>query len=168
MTQPQGQSGDYLLSAKSVRFRRDGDGTVRMEGHGQERVVAGVQGAFPLTRPAGMVSLRDDDGREIGLLDDVGALDRDSRRIVREELDRAYFMPRIEGIEDIKEALSVVEWRVVTNRGPRTFVVRHVRKNVRRIGPRRYMVKDVDGNRYEIRDCLNLPPAAQKLIEPYL
>ena len=77
-------------------------------------------------------------------------------------------MPRITDIHSIKETLNVEEWDVETNKGPRTFQVRHARQNVRRLGPRRFAIKDVDGNRYSVRDWINLPPQAQKLFDPYL
>ena len=77
-------------------------------------------------------------------------------------------MPRVTDILDLRERMNGVEWEVQTNRGPRSFQVRHVRWSVRRIGPRRLVIKDVDGNRYEIRDWMQLSPASQKLLEPYL
>ena len=130
--------------------------------------VGSVMSVFPLTRPARMVALRDADGDEIGILDDVRKLDPASRGIMAEELERAYFMPAINDILDVREELRVVTWDVVTDKGPRTFQVRHVRQNVRRMGRRRLVIKDVDGNRYEIRDWLKLPPFAQKMIQIYL
>ena len=112
--------------------------------------------------------IRDEEGTEIGLLDDVRGLDPDSQRIIRDELERSYFMPRITDVLDVREELNVVIWEVETNRGPRKFEVRHVRQNIRRMGRRRLVIKDVDGNRYEIRDWIKLPPLAQKLIQNYL
>jgi len=157
-----------LYEAKRVSFRRTADGDVVLIEDGQERLIANIVSAFPLTHPRRMVSLRDAEGREIGILDHVRDLDGDSRQIVRDELDRSYFMPRIKDIVDVHEKLGVTTWEVETNRGPRTFQVRKVQQNVRRIGPRRYVVRDVDGNRYEIRDWTALPAPAQKLIEGYV
>ena len=159
---------EILIRAADVRFTRNAEGRVVMASGGETRVVGNVMSAFPLTSAGRMVSVRDQEGQELGLLDDVHGLDPDSREIVREELERSYFMPRVKDILDIKEELNVVTWEVVTNRGPRTFDVRHVRQNVRRMGPRRLVIKDVDGNRYEIRDWMNLPPLAQRLIQIYL
>lgn len=157
-----------VLRGESLRFTRDPDGRVLMHRAGTTTPVGAVMSAFPLTRPARMVSLRDEEGAEIGLLEDVRQLDPDSQRVIREELERSYFMPRITDVFDIREELNVVIWEVETNRGPRKFEVRHVRQNVRRMGRRRLVIKDVDGNRYEIRDWIKLPPLAQKLIQNYL
>ena len=168
MTETKGQDESYLLSPADVRFRRNEQGDVIMETGGRTQVVARVISAFPLTHFDGMVSLRDEQGREIAILEAAGKLDDESLEIVTEALERSYFMPRIVDISDITERLNVVEWDIETDRGPRAFQVRHVRQNIRRIGPRRFMIKDVDGNRYEIRDWLDLPPAAQRQLEPYL
>ena len=162
------QDEDLLLLGDQVQFRRDDEGNVLLQVDGREQVVANVTGAFPLSRRQNMISLRDREGREIGILDDVRKLDEQSRTIVKLELERSYFMPRIMDIFSVKEALSVVTWEVRTNKGLRTIEIRHVRKNIQRIGQRRFVIKDVDGNRYEIRDWINLPSHGQKLIEPYL
>jgi len=158
----------FVISAKDVRFRRAEDGTVLMRAGEEETPIATLVGAFPLTHPQGMIALRDLQGEEIGILDCVEGLDEESRKIVREGLERSYFMPRITDILDIQESLNVVEWEVQTNKGPRSFEVRNVRKNIRRFGSRRLVIRDVDANRYEIRDWMQLPPYAQKLLEPYM
>jgi hypothetical protein len=158
----------FLLNAAEVRFRRDEDGRVQMLRDGGSTAVSGLVAAFPLSRRRRMIAVRDREGREIGILDDTRQLDDTSQAIVRYELERSYFMPRILDVLDIEENLSVVEWQVETDKGPRRFQARGVRKNIRRVGRRRLVIKDVDGNRYEIPDWTDLPAAAQRLIEPYL
>jgi len=157
-----------IIRAGTVKFSRDADGRVILHRGGQSQPVGSIMSAFPLTSPAKMVSIRDEEGTEIGLLDDIRGLDPDSQRIIRDELERSYFMPRVTDVRDVREELNVVIWEVETNRGPRKFEVRHVRQNIRRMGRRRLVIKDVDGNRYEIRDWIKLPPLAQKLIQNYL
>ena len=161
------ETGDFLIKAPDVRFARNAEGRVILRRGGERLVVGNVLSAFPLTRPGRMVSIRDEQGEEVGVLDDVHALDPESRHILLDELERSYFMPRITDIVAVKEDLGVVSWEVETNRGPRTFDVRRVRQNVRRMGLRRLVIKDVDGNRYEIRDWQELPSAAQRLIQVY-
>lgn len=158
----------FVFDAAEVRIERDRDGRLILHREGQREPLGAVMAAFPLTRPGRMVSLRDLEGEEIGLLDDVARLDPESREVMTEELERAYFMPAIGDILDLREELGVVTWDVETDRGPRSFQVRRVRQNIRKMGRRRLVIKDVDGNRYEIRDWLRLPPHAQKLIQVYL
>ena len=96
------------------------------------------------------------------------ALDEISRQIVVEELERTYFMPRITDVYDIHDDLGVVSWEVATDKGDRSFHVRNIRQNVRKMGRRRLVIRDVDGNRYEIRDWARPPAPPEKLLEPYL
>lgn len=156
------------FQAADLRVERDEDGRLTLHLSDGAHPVGSVMSAFPLTRPGTMVSFRDEEGEEIGILDDVRQLDPASRQIMAHELERSYFMPAITDILDITEELGVVSWEVETNRGQRTFQVRHVRRNIRKMGRRRLVIKDVDGNRYEIGDWLKLPPLAQKLIQVYL
>jgi hypothetical protein len=162
------QDDDFVLPAADVRIERDGDGHLVLHLREEARAVGSVVSAFPLTQPGSMVSLRDEEGVEIGILEDVRKLEPASCEIMTEELERAYFMPTITDILDIEEELGVVIWEVETDKGPRTFQVRSIRQNVRKMGGRRLVIKDVDGNRYEVADWLKLPPLAQKLIQSYL
>jgi len=159
---------DFFISAAQVRFERDPEGNPRLVLDGRPRPLGNVMAAFPLTERTRMISLRDQEGQEIGILDDVAGLDEASRQIITEELERTYFMPRIQDIFDIDEEHRVLTWEVETDRGPRTFQVRHVRQNVRKMGHRRLIIKDVDGNRYEIRDWQRLTPVARRFIEEYI
>jgi len=162
------QDDHFVLSAAEARFSRNDEGRLLLLMAETRQALGSVMAAFPLTRTGQMISLRDEEGREIAILDDIRKLDPQSRKIMREELERSYFMPRIVDIIDVREELGVVTWEVETNRGPRTFQVRHVRQNVRRMGRRRFVIKDVDGNRYEISDWSELPAPAVRLIRNYL
>ena len=159
---------DFLLQPSDIRFGRGGDGQIVMSLRGRVVAVGNVMAASPITDPRRMVSIRDDRGEEIGILPDVDALDPISRQVIADELERAYFMPRITDILDVHEDLGVVSWLVETDKGERTFHVRTIRQNVRKIGRRRLVIKDVDGNRYEISDWAALPGPAEKLLQPYL
>ena len=159
---------NFLLDPAILRFRRDSEGNVILLRGQDSCLVGSVTAVFPLTDPNSLVSLRDPDGNEIGIIDGATKLDHDSRKIVRQELDRSYFMPQITDIHEIDEQHNLVLWRVETNRGLRDFYVRHLRQNMRRIGLRRHVVKDVDGNRYEIADWATLPTGAQHILEPYI
>ena len=158
----------FILKASDLRFGRAADDRVVLKIGDTMRAVGSVMAAFPLTDPYGMVALRDDNGDEIGILDDVRQLDPVSQKIIAEELERSYFMPKITDILDIEEELGVETWEVETDKGQRTFQVRNVRQNVRKLGRRRLVIKDVDGNRYEIRDWQGLPPVARRFLEEYI
>jgi len=161
-------AGTMLLDANDVRFERDSEDQVRMRRGGETHNVGTVAMAFPLSNPKRMVVVRDESGGEMGILDDLRGLDADSRGVIKEELEKSYFMPRIVDVERIEEELNVVTWRVATDRGPRTFLVRATRTSIRKLGGRRLIIRDVDGNRFLISDWLELPPRARRLVEEHL
>ena len=91
-----------------------------------------------------------------GVIRSSSELDAESRRVVEEELNRRYFMPIIRRIRKVVERFGVVEWHVDTERGPCQFTTRDLRENVLRLGAARYIISDVDENRYEIPDTSRL------------
>lgn len=157
-----------MIRASDVRFERQGQDDIVLRTGSRTRRIGNVVTAFPLSSPNRMVQLRDEEGREIGILDDIRDLDKDSRRILQERLDRSYFMPRILDVEGMELDLGVETWKVVTDKGPRTFMVRNPRANVRKMGRQRLIIKDVDGNRYDLRNWTRLSPRAQRLIQGHL
>ena len=127
-----------------------------------------VKRAFPLTRDDCFIVVQDRKGKEIGSLARLDALDRDSRQAVEDELERAYFTPRIQRIAKVTVANRVPRWEVETDRGPRAFEIYSSRRDVRLLGDGRILVQDADGNRYEILDYRRLDPASQALVEEML
>ena len=124
-----------------------------------------VKRAFPLTRDDCFIVVQDREGKEIGSLARLDALDRDSRQAVEDELERAYFTPRIQRIAKVTTTNRVPRWEVETDRGPRTFEIYSGRRDVRLLGAGRILVQDADGNRYEIPDYRHLDPASRALVE---
>lgn len=157
-----------IVDGKTLKIRRDTYGHPVASLDGQDVVLSHILSIYPISNKAKYLALRDQQGKEIGILDSIEKLDNESKSIVWEELERSYFLPRIKDIHSINEKLSVLTWEVSTNRGFRAFQVRNPRKNVRIVTNRRFIVKDVDGNRYEIRNIGNLPARAQTLMAEFI
>ncbi len=124
-----------------------------------------VKRAFPLTADDCFIVVQDREGMEIGSLARLDALDPASRQAVEEELERAYFTPRIQRIAKVTTAHRVPRWEVETDRGPRAFEIYSSRRDVRVLDGGRVLVQDADGNRYEIPDYRRLDPASRALVE---
>jgi hypothetical protein len=155
-----------LLDPRGVRFRYDGFGDLMLEveGDGAHAQVQ-VRRGFPLSDEGHFLSVRDRDGRELGMLRDVGELDGESARILAAELERIYFVPRITRVVRIEERFHIPRWEVETDRGPRVFEIRSGRSDVRVLPAGRILIRDADGNPYEIPDCLRLDEASRALVE---
>ncbi len=162
--QTQDSTAPRMLKPEEVKLRRDEDDRVYAEIAGESVPVKRVAAAFPLTEPHRMVNLFGQEGTLIGIITEMRHMDNASARILAEELEKAYFMPKITDIFAVEEKLGIEHWDVQTNKGPRIFQVRDTRRNIRRLTPTRFVIKDVDANRYEIRDWTALPRAAQGLI----
>jgi hypothetical protein len=131
-------------------------------------VRVGIVRAFPLSDPSHFLSVRDGQGKEIGLITDPDTLRPEDRVLVERELERRYFVPAVARIVSAKERFGTVEWTMETDRGVVRFTTRNLRENVQRPTPGRIILNDVDGNRYDIRDLDQLGAASQELLFRHL
>lgn len=158
-----------VLDPKAIVIRSDRHGgvSVRLPDGTTLHQVRLVE-AFPVMRRRRFVVLYDRHGQEIGILGKVKGLDPESEQVVRTALDRSYFLSRITAIERIEERYGVATWHVTTDRGPRVFEVRSRSESVWWLGASRILIKDPDGNRYEIRDLNKLDPRSRILAELHI
>lgn len=105
--------------------------------------------------------------KEIGVVRDIQKIDPQSRKIVEEELEMMYFIPKITRINRIRSERGSYKWMVETDRGEREFDVRH-REDIRIIESNRVIVKDVDGNRFEIPNYSRLDSHSRSMLERYM
>jgi len=156
-----------LLDPSLISFRRDDFQDlvlVRPEGE-----VVGIRlvRALPCSGRQRMVSVRSSEGEEVGIVADLKTLDAGSRRLVEAELERCYFVPRIVRVLAVEERFHVPIWDVETDRGRRHFEIRSGQRDVQVSGGR-ILIRDADGNHYEIPDYRRLDRQSQTLIESQL
>jgi len=123
-----------------------------------------VMCSFPLSRPYDYVSLRDMANREIGLIENLHDLDRASRRIAEEEIERRYFLPEITAVYKLDSHFGTYDWEVETDRGRRSFLVRGRSENIVYVPPHRVVITDVLGNRYQVSDYTKLDRRSAALL----
>ena len=138
-----------ILDPKKIRIYRNRYGDLVLNVNGIERRVSRVVRAFPITMPWRYIIFIDENGEEIGLLKSFKGLDNGSAKVLREELEKRYFIPKITKIHEIREEFGVLVWKTETDKGPRTFEVTS-RRNIKRISGGRILVRDGDDNLYEI------------------
>ena len=120
--------------------------------------------SFPFSKPSTFIVFRGHDNEEIGVLEDVAALDRKSRKVLEAELEKTYFVPKITRVNDIEDDLGVPKWNVETDRGPRRFELKS-REDAHSLGRGRVLIKDIDGNKYEIPNRQKLDAQSRALLE---
>jgi len=123
---------------------------------------------FPLSEPEKWIAVLDKEGKEIGVLPDLKDIAPEELACVREELSRRYLVPQILRILTCRDRFDMAEWTVETDRGQITFLTRNLREQVQQPFPRRFVVMDVEGNRYDIPDLNALDPESRRLLEERL
>lgn len=124
--------------------------------------------AFPLSDAGHYVGILQEGGLEIGIIRDLRELDQESRALIKAELRKRYFTPIITDITSIKTEFGLHYWDVDTDKGSRQFIIRSLRESVFEISPNRYLLHDVYGNRFEIRDVNALDKKSRARIERLL
>lgn len=112
--------------------------------------------AFPLSHPDENLVLRDGGGTELGVLETLQQLPEAAQKLANEQLARRYFLPKITKINSIFERFGSSIWDVETDRGPVTISSKPMNESLFEIAPRRYILRDLQENRYEIRDVSQL------------
>jgi hypothetical protein len=160
---------ECFLDPRSVRVSRNASGRLVLTiGMGVDEFedVRPVC-AFPLSAPEQHVSLMDSEGREIGVVRDLGELDPESRRVLREEREMVYLTTRVEAIKSVTSRYGIGTWELETDRGPRTIHVR-LRGDVRPLPGGRVVLTDIHGVKYEISDVAGLDERSRGFLETEL
>jgi hypothetical protein len=105
--------------------------------------------AFPLTAPDRQIVLLDAEDRELGVIQELKRLDRESREAIEAELEIAYLVAHVTAIHSVRSRFGVTTWELDTDRGPRTAHVKE-RSDIRPLPNGRIILTDVHGVQYEI------------------
>lgn len=163
------------LKPENVSFERHGDtlsltvtdGDVSVQ---YPRVV--LRSCFPVSDTAAFLSVRDANAEkqpEIGIIEDWTELKPKDREAVAAELSLYYLVPKIKRIDEIKEELGFLYWKVETDKGPQEFVMRNsITHNTRQVSEHHWLIIDVNDARHEIEDFTRLDVRSQKLLERFL
>ena len=123
-----------------------------------------VRRAFPWSRPGKFVSIRDTEGKELLLIEDLDALPSQQRKLLERWLADTSFIPRITKVHDVDLRFGYQQWKVETDRGPADFRVQE-REDIRFLPDGRFRVKDADGNVYELPPVQELDEPSRKAME---
>jgi len=161
-----------ILDPKRVKIYKDEFNILKLElnnnGDGTKCSAIEVAMGFPLTNPDIFISLVElKDGKkekEIGIIEDVKKLDSKSKKVLKAELKRAYFMPQITRINRMKENHGIMKFNVETDKGQREFETKY-KEDIRKLKGGHIVIKDSDGNRYEIKDFRKLDQRSIGLLD---
>ena len=145
------------LNPETTIFETAPDGTLRVTVP-DKRCGLQVEAmrAFPLSHPEEYIVLRDGKNDEIGIVRSLREMPPAAAALLHEQLRRRYFLPRITAIYDIAERFGSSVWELETDRGRCTVTTKAMNEAVSEIEAGRYLITDVEGNRYEVRDLSDL------------
>lgn len=124
--------------------------------------------SFPFDRPFEYISLQNKDQEEIGLIRTLEVFPEDERELIKGELERKYFTPKVKKIITLKEARGFSFWKILTDAGELSFTVQDTSKSIAKIGRDRAFIFDISSNRYEIESLSGLDKKSARKLELYL
>jgi hypothetical protein len=155
-----------MMCSQGIRITRNSLGELVLERDGEEPQAVKPVRALPITAPEDWIGLLDEKGKTVHMVRALTDLDPDSREVLSQELERLYFLPKIRRIRQVTEEYGVLRIVVDTDKGARTFEVR-TREHIRFLPDGRILLRDLDGNRYEIPRIGDLDLFSQTLAETY-
>ncbi|NNM32463.1 MAG: DUF1854 domain-containing protein [Gemmatimonadetes bacterium] len=113
------------------------------------RTPVSARPCFPWSAPERHVSLRDEEGQELAMVEDPSVLDGASQAALETALGKAGFLLRVTRIRDVDDEVEIRHWKVDTEQGPRSF------QTALDIWPREmpgggFVVEDVAGDLYYV------------------
>ena len=120
--------------------------------------------AFPIQSPEVGISLVHTDGHEVAWVEQLLDLSEPAQSLIREELQGREFMPTILSIDSVTSYSTPCTWRVKTDRGDTSFVLRGD-EDIRRVGPTILLVTDSHGIQFLIRDAATLNRDSRKILD---
>ena len=124
--------------------------------------------SFPFNMPEEYISVQNKDQEELALIKSLSDLPEEAATLVREELERKYYTPKLKKIITLKETRGFSFWQVITDAGELSFTLQDTSKSIARISEDRAFIFDICGNRYEIESLKALDKKSFRKLELYL
>jgi hypothetical protein len=130
---------------------------------------AGVEPArsFPITAPREGVSILSRDGHELAWIPNLDQLDKETRILIVDELEVREFMPEIRRIIAVSGYATPCTWRVETNKGDTSFILK-AEEDIRRLTPPTLMIMDKRGIQFLIRDPRSLDASSRRILDRFM
>ena len=123
---------------------------------------------FPYDLTDEFISVQNKEQEEIGIIRSLSDFDDETVSMLKAELERKYFVPKIMRIITLRERHGFSYWKVETDIGEMELSFQDTYKSITRVGSDRAFVTDISGNRYEIVSLDGLDRRSRKKLELYL
>ena len=154
------------LDPTAVSLKKNGD-KIEALIHGETTQIDRLACAFPQSNPDQFVSLMDELGHEIGMIENPKKLDNASRNLLEAELKAIYFVPTISTITSVVSKGTGSQWTVDTDDGEYTFRILD-RDALNGDEPPAIEITDENGKRYRIDNYWDLDAESRELTSDLL
>ena len=156
---------DVLMNEKieetpTLRIATDGRLVVMVDGR---PVPVRLRQCFPWSEPRLHLSLRDDEDREVAIVDDPAELDGESRTAIEQALAEAGFVLEVTRVLDIDEEVEIRQWTVETRQGRRSFQT-HLDDWPRGLPNGGILIRDVAGDLYRLAAPAQMDRKSRELL----
>lgn len=127
-----------------------------------------VHRSFPHSDPDHYLSIRTRENREVGLIEDLSIFPRQQVELLIRQMKLRYFSPNISRIIHVRDEYGYTHWVVDTDCGECRFTVRGGGGSVIQPKANKYIITDVDGNRFILPDVTKLSIKEYRMIDIYL
>lgn len=158
--------GDEQRDNLCLEFDDHGRLTLAIGGVVHKGVI--VRRAAPLSDPDHYIVFLDVKGREICVIRDPRHLSPHTQAVLKSALDHHYLSSQIIALLSLRIESEVCYFNADTSRGRREFIIPNLQEGVRRVGERKLLFVDVDGNRFEVADLEALDRRSLALLKRVL
>lgn len=124
---------------------------------------------FPFEKEWEYISVMGEDLQEIGIIKDIDCFPESIKELLTQELQRKYYVQKVEKIVQLKERYGFSYWNIITAENRQVnFTMQDTFRNILRVGEDKAVLMDVDGNRFVIESITALDRKSYKKIELYL
>ena len=123
--------------------------------------------AFPVSAPDQGIALVDPHGHELAWIDRLTDLPDELRILIEEELAGREFIPEIKRIISVASFATPSTWRVETDRGEASLVLKG-EEDIRRLASPALLIADCHGIHFLIRDRFALDQHSRKILDRFL
>jgi len=156
---------DVVLNEKidetpTLRIATDGRLVVMVDG---APVPVRLRQCFPWSEPGLHLSLRNEEDREVAIVDDPAELDAESRGAIEQALAEAGFVLEVTRVLAIDEEVEIRQWTVETRQGRRSFQT-HLDEWPRGLPNGGIVIRDVAGDLYRLAAPAEMDKQSRELL----
>ena len=158
------------LTPENCSFEKTDGGFLSANFNGEKIDKISVRRCFPFTLPDEYISIRhgDEKAEEIGIIRALSNFGEDTVKHLTLQMDMRYFTPQITRILNTRDEYGYGYFDVMTDKGAVRFTIHMHGNPVARLSETRFIITDIDGNRFEIPNLSLLPVADQRKIDLYI